>query len=53
MERHTAVPPAVIKKIAARATFASAKLENRQVPADHVRSAGVKQLLSQRHTDPK
>jgi hypothetical protein len=39
---------AVIKKIAARATTASAKLENRQVPAGHVRSAGVQRLLSER-----
>ena len=40
--------PAEIKKIAARATEASAKLENRQVPAGHVRSPGAKRLLSKR-----
>lgn len=50
---HASVQPSakrqtVIKKVAARATKASAKLENRQVPAGHVRSAGVQRLLSER-----
>lgn len=38
----------VVKKVAARATEASVKLENRQVPAGHVRSAGVQRLLTER-----
>ena len=35
-------------KIAARAVTASTKLENRVVPAGHVRSRGVKNLLEER-----
>ncbi|MGA3254548.1 MAG: hypothetical protein ABSD32_10560 [Mycobacterium sp.] len=46
--KKVAVRQSVIKKVAARATKASAKLENRQVPAGHVRSAEVKRLLSER-----
>ncbi|MGV0675960.1 hypothetical protein ABQE62_07155 [Mycolicibacterium fortuitum] len=46
--KKTAVGQTVVKKIAARATKASAQLENRQVPTGHVRSAGVQRLLSER-----
>jgi ribosomal protein S17 len=46
--KKASVKKAVIKKIATRATKASAKLENRQVPAGHVRSAGVQRLLAER-----
>ena len=35
-------------KIAARAVTASTNLENRAVPAGHVRSRGVKTLLEER-----
>jgi len=42
------VKKAVVKKVVARATKASAKLENRQVPPNHVRSAGVQRLLAER-----
>ena len=35
-------------KIAVRAATASTKLENRAVPAGHVRSRGVKTLLEER-----
>ncbi len=41
---------AVVKKAAARATKASAKLENREVPAGYVRSAAVKSFLATRQT---
>jgi hypothetical protein len=41
---------AVAQKAALRATAASAKLENREIPADHVRSAGVQRLLAERQT---
>ncbi|MFL0177030.1 hypothetical protein A5630_10135 [Mycolicibacterium mucogenicum] len=44
----TTVKSAAIKKAAARATAASTKLEDRAVPAGHVRSIGVKTLLAQR-----
>lgn len=43
-----AVKAAAIKKAAARAAAASMKLENRVVPAGHVRSRGVKALLAER-----
>lgn len=43
-----AVKAAAIKKAAARAAAASTELENRAVPAGHVRSRGVKALLAQR-----
>ncbi|MUL61099.1 hypothetical protein B5P44_00670 [Mycobacterium sp. CBMA 213] len=42
------VKAAAIKKAAARAATASTKLENRAVPAGHVRSRGVTALLAQR-----
>jgi hypothetical protein len=38
----------LVNKIAARAVMASTKLENRAVPAGHVRSRGVKTLLEER-----
>ena len=38
---------ALANKIAARAETASTKLENRAVPAGHVRSSGVKTLLEE------
>ena len=41
------VKNADVKKITARATSASAKLADRQVPADHTRSAGVKRPLAE------
>lgn len=44
----TPVKAAAIKKAAARAAAASTKLENRAVPAGHVRSRGVKALLAER-----
>lgn len=54
MERQTAhqsaVSKVVVKKVAARATKASAKLENREVPAGHVRSVGVKRILAERQS---
>jgi hypothetical protein len=54
MERQTVkkapVKKTVVKKIAARATKASAKLENRAVPAGYVRPASVKRLLAERQT---
>lgn len=45
-----AVSKVVVKKAAGRATRASAKLENREVPAGHVRSAGVKRILAERQS---
>lgn len=44
----TALNKTVIAKIAARATAASMRLENRAVPAGHIRSDGVKALLAER-----
>ena len=44
----TPVKAAAIKKAAARAAAASTSLENRAVPAGHVRSRGVKALLAER-----
>jgi hypothetical protein len=38
----------VVKRIAVRSTKASAKLENRAVPAGYVRSASVKGYLAER-----
>lgn len=38
----------VIKKAAARATAASMKLKNREVPTGHVRSDGVSAVLAKR-----
>jgi hypothetical protein len=37
-----------IKKAAARATAASMRLENREVPASHIRFDGVSALLAER-----
>lgn len=48
--KRTVPTQAAIKKMAARATEASTKLENRSVPAGHVRSPGVKALLAARQT---
>jgi hypothetical protein len=45
-----AVKKAVVKKVATRATKASAKLENREIPAGYVRPAAVKLLLAERQT---
>jgi hypothetical protein len=49
MERQTA-QKAVVKKVATRATKASAKLENREIAAGYVRPAAVKLLLAERQT---
>lgn len=43
----------LIKEAAARATAASMKLENREVPAGHVRSDGVSALLAERRARAK
>jgi len=48
--KKTAVKKPVVNKVATRATKASAKLENRQVPAGYVRPAAVKLLLAERQT---
>lgn len=37
-----------VNKIAARAASASTRLENREVPAGHIRSEGVQILLAER-----
>jgi len=47
MKRRTATDEA-IKAAGARATKASAKLENREVPAGHVRSAAVQEYIAAR-----
>jgi hypothetical protein len=47
-EKRAVAKKAVVKKAAARATKASAKLENRQVPASYVRSTAVKTFLATR-----
>ncbi len=51
MERRTpkkvAVTKAAVKKAGERATKASAKLEGREVPASHVRSAAVSRYIEQ------
>lgn len=39
---------ALATKVAARAATASTRLENRSVPAGHIRSRGVKTLLAER-----
>jgi hypothetical protein len=49
-EERAAAKKAVVKKAAARATKASAKLENREVPTGYVRSAAVKTYLAARQT---
>jgi hypothetical protein len=48
--KKAAVKKAVVKKVARRAAKASAKLENRAVPAGYVRPAAVKFLLAERQT---
>jgi flavin-binding protein dodecin len=51
MKRRTVTAEA-IKAAGARATKASAKLENREVPPGHVRSAAVEQYIAtQGHRD--
>jgi hypothetical protein len=40
---------AAAKKAADKATKASAKIENRDIADDHVRSAGAQRLLAKRH----
>lgn len=51
MERRTpkkvVVTKAAVRKAGARATKASAKLEGREVPADHVRSEAVSRYIEQ------
>ena len=47
-EKVTSVTKTVVKKVAARASAGSTKLENRAVPSGHVRSRGVKVLLAER-----
>jgi len=46
--KRTAPTSAAIKKMKARATEASTKLENRSVPIGHVRPPGVKAFLAAR-----
>ena len=46
-EKHRQIKKADVKKIAARAISASAKLTDRQVPAGPTRSAGVRRLLAE------
>jgi hypothetical protein len=48
--KRTTVKKAIVEKVAARSTKASAKLENREVPAGYVRPAAVKLLLAERQT---
>ncbi len=58
MERQTSktaakkvvVKKAAVKKAIARATKASAKLENREVPAGYVRPAAVASYIASRQT---
>ena len=54
MERNTpkkvVVSRAAVKKAGMRSTKASAKLENRVVPAGYVRSASVSKFLTARQT---
>lgn len=47
-EKRAVVKKAVVKMVAARATKASANLENREVPAGYVRSTAVKTFLAAR-----
>ena len=49
MERQTP-KKAAVKKAVARATKASAKLENREVPAGYVRPAAVARYIASRQT---
>lgn len=50
MERRRVVKKDLVKRAAARSTKASAKLENREVPAGFVRSSSVKWFLAVRQT---
>ncbi|OBF84425.1 hypothetical protein A5791_24005 [Mycobacterium sp. 852002-51163_SCH5372311] len=43
----------VVKRIAVRSTKASAKLEDRSVPAGYVRSASVQKFLAERRPRPE
>lgn len=45
--KHVVVTEAAVRDAARRATRASAKLEERVVPADHVRSAAVQRYLDE------
>lgn len=47
-EAHDPAPTATnVRRAARRATRASAKIENREVPVGHVRSAGVERILAE------
>lgn len=46
--KKTTPKPAVVKRVAARHTSASTRLEGREVPAGYVRPAAVKRLLAER-----
>lgn len=45
--KRVTVSAAALKKAGRRSTRASAKLENREVPADHVRSEAVQRYLDE------
>lgn len=49
-QKPTDATKAAVKKAAARATTASAKLENRKVPVGYVRSQAVAMFLAARQT---
>lgn len=49
MDKKT-VPPDVRRRIVARSTKASARLEKRVVPADHVRSAKAEKFVESLRT---
>ena len=44
---------AVVRRAAARATKASAKLENRQIPSSYVRTAAAKRFLAARRVSER
>jgi hypothetical protein len=48
LKAKTVVKKAVVRKVAARHTRASTKLESRSVPAGYIRPAAVKRLLAER-----
>ena len=48
VEKVAPLKTAPVAKIAARAASTSTRLENRGVPAGHVRTSGVKKLLAER-----
>jgi len=50
VERRRVVKKDTVKRAAARSTKASAKLENREVPAGFVRSSSVKRFLAARQS---